>query len=152
MATVPRLHTRRLSRLILTALCIGAVGCGGDNSSSQRDTYTAQIRSAVERLMESESIKDQCEAGVSERFVREVYVTLARCRQANKPDADDDEPDTATISATRIKGDKATTGVTLKSAKAHARRAASRSSRSPGPGRSIASASSSCVRSSRRCQ
>lgn len=116
MATAPRAHRRRLARLILLALCAVAVGCG-DDGSSDAGTDTEQIRSAVERLMESETVKDQCEAHVSERFVREVYVSLARCREANKPDGENDEPDSATISATRIDGGRATTGVTLTSVK-----------------------------------
>ena len=114
----PRPHARRRSRLLLVALCAVAAGCGGDDSSSDTASDTDQIRAAVKRLMESESVRDQCEAGVSDRFVREVYVNLARCRAANKPDdGDQDERDSATISATRIDGDKATTGVTLTSVK-----------------------------------
>lgn len=117
MATVPRSPCRRLTRPMLAALCAVAAGCGGDDGSSDAASDTDQIRVAVERLMESESVEDQCEKGVTERFVREVYVTLARCREANKPDGDDDEPDTARISETRIDGDRATTGVMLTSAK-----------------------------------
>ena len=122
MATAPRPHSRRLALLILAGLCALAGGCGGDDGSSgsAKDSDEQQIFAAVERLMESERVDDQCEKAVSERFVREVYVTLARCREANKPDDDDDEPDSARISATRIDDDdddKATTGVTLTSAK-----------------------------------
>lgn len=116
MATAPRSHCRRLTRPILAAVCALAAGCGGGDSSSDANSDVDEIRVAVERVMESESVEDQCERGVSERFVREVYGTLARCREANRPDGDD-EPDSATISATRIDGDKATTGVTLTSAK-----------------------------------
>ncbi|MFP5364143.1 MAG: hypothetical protein ACLGI5_15600 [Thermoleophilia bacterium] len=101
---------------MLAALCAVAAGCGA-NGASDAASDTDQIRVAVQRLMESESVEDQCEKGVTERFVREVYVTLARCREANRPDGDDDEPDSARISATRIDGDRATTGVTLTSAK-----------------------------------
>lgn len=117
MATVPRSLCRRLTRPMLAALCMAAAGCGADDSSWEGTSDTDQIRAAVERVMEAESVEDQCERGVSERFVREVYVTLARCREANEPDADDDEPDVAKISATRIARDKATTRVTLTSAK-----------------------------------
>lgn len=102
---------------MLAALCTVAAGCGGGDSSSRAQTDREQIRAAVERLMESESVEDQCETAVSDRFVREVYVTAARCRATNRVDADDDEPDSATIFATRIDRHKATTGVTLTSAK-----------------------------------
>ena len=118
MAAVSRAHPRRLTRLILSALCAVAAGCGGDDSSTGINEDRQQIQAAVERLMESESVEDQCDTGVSERFVREVYVTVARCRQANKRYVDDDERASATISSTRIDGgDKATTRVTLTSAR-----------------------------------
>lgn len=112
MATAPRRHYRRLSRLILAAACAIAAGCGGQGGASQ----TEQIETAVKRVMESESVKDQCETGVSERFVREVYGTLVQCREANTGQAGDPAPDTARVSATRIDGDRATTSVTLTSA------------------------------------
>jgi hypothetical protein len=73
----------------------------------------------VKRVLESDTVEDQCETGVSARFVREVYVTLAQCRRANAPvPGDGDSPsDRAQISATRIDGARATTGVTLTSAR-----------------------------------
>jgi hypothetical protein len=114
MATAPQPSTRRLSLGLLVALCALAVGCGeADRPPTERD----QIETAVRRVLESTSVVDQCQAGVSERFVREVYVTLARCRRANAPaPADDDSPnDRAQISETRIDGARATTGVTLTS-------------------------------------
>ncbi len=118
MAAVPRAHPRRLPRLILAALCAVVAGCGSADSSTGIDEDRQQIQAAVERLMESERVEDQCRTGVSERFIREVYVTVARCREANKRYVDDDEAASATISATRIDGgDKATTAVTLTSAK-----------------------------------
>lgn len=113
MATAPRPPTRRPSRLVLVALCAAAAGCGGDDARSD----TEQIAAAVDRVMESVRVEDLCEVGVSPRFVREVYGTLARCRQANAPAPGDPPPDSASISATRIDGDRATTGVTLTSVK-----------------------------------
>ncbi len=110
---VPRSPIRRLSRLVPVALCVVAGGCGGADGPSD----TEQIATAVDRVMESERVADQCEAGVSRRFVRDVYGTLARCRRANAPQPGDPPPDSATISATRIDGDHATTGVTLTSVK-----------------------------------
>lgn len=117
MASAPRSHSRRPSHPILAALCVVLAGCGGAESAPKKDGDAAEIQSAVERLLESESVSDQCETGVSERFVREVYVTIARCREANEPTAEDDRPDTATTFATRIDADRATTGVTLASVK-----------------------------------
>ena len=116
MASAPRPPTRRLSRLILAALCALAAGCGGADDGDDGSSDARQILTAVERIMESEKVEDQCERGASDRFVREVYATLARCRQANRTD-DEDKPDSATISATRIDGGKATTVVALTSAK-----------------------------------
>jgi len=116
MATAPRVPTRRLSRPILAALCAVTAGCGGGNDGDAEPSDTQEIRGAVERVMESQDVRDQCETGASDRFVREVYVTLARCRRANRPD-EDEEPDSATSSATRIDGDEATTVVTLTSVK-----------------------------------
>lgn len=115
MAPATRPLLRRLPGLGLAALCVLAAGCGGDDDDASSDTE--QIARAVDRVMESESVKDQCETGVSERFVREVYVSLAFCREANEPEPDDPPPDSAGVSATRIDGDKATTGVTLTSVK-----------------------------------
>jgi hypothetical protein len=113
MATASQPSTRRLSRLLLVALCAVAAGCGGQEAPSK----DGPIKTAVKRVLESESVEDQCETGVSERFVREVYVTLAQCRRANAPAPDDRDspPDSAQISTTRIEGDRATTGVTLTS-------------------------------------
>lgn len=116
MATVLRPHLARLARAILAALCVAASGCGagGDDDAVLNDD--AQIEAAVERLMESERVEDQCEVAVSERFVREVYGTLATCRKVNGED-EDSEPDDATTAATRIDGADATTAVTLTSVK-----------------------------------
>lgn len=116
MARAPRPRTARLSRLILAGLCAVAAGCGGDDETPP-DTDAGQIRAVAERLFESESVADQCERAVSPRFVRETYVTPAHCRVANSRDGDEGLPDTAAIAATRIDGDRATTGVILKSAK-----------------------------------
>jgi len=115
MARTTRPLLRLLSGLGLAALCTLAAGCGGGDDDTPSDTE--QIARAVDGVMESDSVKDQCETAVSDRFVREVYRTLAFCREANKPEPDDPAPDTAGISATRIDGDKATTGVTLMSVK-----------------------------------
>jgi hypothetical protein len=117
MATAPRHPIRRLALLALAMLCVVlATGCGGDDSSSSdAASDEEQIQVAVERLMESERVEDQCETAVSARFVREVYLSLARCRRVNKADGDEDPPDTAKLSETRIDGDAATTGVTLTS-------------------------------------
>ncbi len=116
MASAPRSHRRPPARLILALLTVIAVtGCGGDDGSPQPSSDQDQIRVAVERLLESESVENQCETAVTARFVREVYSSLARCRAANRPDDEDDEPDSAAISATRIEGDRATTAVTLTS-------------------------------------
>jgi hypothetical protein len=113
MATASQPSTRRLSRPLVVALCAVAAGCGGRDAPSD----DGPIETAVKRVLESENVEDQCETGVSERFVREVYLTLAQCRRANAPvPADrDSPPDRAQISATRITGDRATTGVTLTS-------------------------------------
>lgn len=116
MASARRPRTARLSRLILAGLCAAAAGCGGGDEAKP-DSDAEQIRAVAERLLESERVEDQCERTVSPRFVRETYLTLARCRVANRPDPDDGPPDTAAVGATRIDGDKATTGVTLTSAK-----------------------------------
>jgi|GEM_PF-6791757 len=113
MATAPRPPTRRLSRLALTALCAVAAGCGGEDGPSDAE----QISTAVKRVMESERVADQCEAGVSKRFVREIYETPARCRRAAAPQPGDPPPDSAAIAATRIDGERATTAVTLTSVK-----------------------------------
>lgn len=113
MATASQPPTRRLSRLALAVLCAAAAGCGGADDASDSD----QIETAVKRVMESDSVEDQCEVGVSERFVREVYVTRAHCREANRPAAGDPPPDSAAISATRVAGDRATTRLTLTSVK-----------------------------------
>lgn len=109
----PRTHTARLARVILAALCMAAAGCGGNDEAASDDE---QIRAAVERLMESKSVEDQCVAGVTDRFVRDAYGTLARCRTANTDD-ENSEPDSATTSATRVDGANATTAVTLTSVK-----------------------------------
>lgn len=116
MATAPRPHTARPARAILAALCVVVAGCGagGDDDAASGDD--AQIAAAVERLMESERVEDQCEVAVSDRFVREVYGTVAACRTVNTDD-DDSPPDTATTAATRIDGADATTAVTLTSVK-----------------------------------
>jgi hypothetical protein len=100
-------------RPLLLALCAVAAGCGGQDTPSAE----GPIEIAVKRVLESENVEDQCETGVSERFVREVYLTLAQCRRANAPVPEDrDAPrDSARISATRIDGDRATTAVTLTS-------------------------------------
>jgi hypothetical protein len=117
MATAPKPSHACLSRLILAGLCAVAAGCGGEDT----DSDTEQITTAVKRVMESEDVRDQCETGVSERFVREVYVTLAQCREVNKtdPGEEDDAPDAARISHTRIEGGggRATTAVILTSVK-----------------------------------
>jgi hypothetical protein len=118
MATASQPSTQRLSLGLLAALCALAAGCGEpDRPPTQRE----QIETAVKRVLESQTVADQCEAGVSERFLREVYGTLAQCRRANAPAPeaqDDDAPnDSARIAATRIDGDRATTGVTLTSAR-----------------------------------
>lgn len=113
MAPAPLLPVRRTSRLILVGLCAIAAGCGGEDGPSD----TEQIATAVDRVMESVRVDDQCVAGVSARFLREVYGTLARCRLATAPQPGDPPPDSATISATRIDGDRATTSVTLTSVK-----------------------------------
>jgi hypothetical protein len=113
MATASQPHLRRASRLSLALLCVAAAGCGADDSPSD----TQQIARAVERVLESQSVTDQCDTGVSRHFVREVYLTRANCRKANEPRAGDPPPDTAKVFATRIDGDRATTGVTLTSVK-----------------------------------
>jgi hypothetical protein len=115
MVPASQLFVRRASRLLLAGLCAIAAGCGGDDKD-ETASDTEQIAAAVERLLESEKVKDQCETAVSERFVREVYVTLAHCRKTNA-DPSDSPPDTAKVSATRVDGDRATTGVTLTSVK-----------------------------------
>jgi hypothetical protein len=109
MAPAPRLS------LVLLCACAVAVaaGCGSDDGP----TEVEQITRAVERVLESDSVTDQCDTGISEHFAREVYGTRAHCREANEPRADDPAPDEAEVSATRIDGDKATTGVTLTSAR-----------------------------------
>jgi len=113
MATASQPSPRRLSRLLLVALCAVAASCG-DQEAPSKD---GPIETAVKRVLESENVEDQCETGVSERFVREVYVTLAQCRRANAPAPGDRDsrPDSAQISTTRVEGDRATTGVTLTS-------------------------------------
>jgi hypothetical protein len=112
MATASRPRIRSLSRLTLAGLCAVAAGCGGDDAPSDSE----QIRAVVTRVMESADVKVQCETGVSERFVREAYVTLAHCRRARQAAAGaDDLPDRAAVSATRIDGDRATTAVALTS-------------------------------------
>ena len=112
MATASRPPTRCLSLLLLAGLCAVA-GCGREDGPSD----TEQIATAVDRLMESARVEDQCEAGVSARFVREVHGTLARCRRSTAPAPGDPPPDRATIAATRVDGDRATTAVTLTSVK-----------------------------------
>lgn len=97
---------RALMGFTVTALCIGAVGCGDDERSD-----TEQIASAVKRVFMSTSAADQCEA-VSDRFAREVSGGRARCRRSY--DADDVRPDVTKVAATRIDGDRATTEVTLR--------------------------------------
>ncbi|HVF76683.1 MAG TPA: hypothetical protein VNA28_00175 [Solirubrobacteraceae bacterium] len=114
MATAPRHHGRLALRATAMLCVVLWTGCGGDDSSASDED---QIRGAVERLLESDSVKDQCETAVSPLFVREVYTSLARCREVTKPDGDEVPPETAKISATRIDGDAATTGVTLTSVK-----------------------------------
>ncbi len=114
MATAPRSHTAHLARAGLAAVCGVVLGCGGGDDAPSDER---QIQSAVERLLESERIVDQCETGVSPRFVREVYGTLVRCREANRPNPDASDPDTARTSAVRIDGERASVGVTLTSVK-----------------------------------
>jgi len=106
MATASQPSRRRLSRLLLVALGTVAAGCGGPSDDEQ-------IESAVKRVMASASVKDQCETAVSERYVREVYVTLARCRGVAAPA----QGDKARVFATRVDGDRASTGVTVTSAR-----------------------------------
>ena len=111
MAAASQPSRRRLSRLLVVALCAISTGCGGQDAPPA----DGPIETAVKRVLESESVEDQCATGVSERFVREVYLTLAQCRRANAP-ADRDAPlDRAQVTATRIDGDRATTAVTLTS-------------------------------------
>jgi hypothetical protein len=116
MATASQPSTRRLSLGLLVTLCALAAGCG---EPDRPPTRSEQIETAVKRVLESDTVVDQCETGVSERFVREVYGTRAQCRRANAPvPEDDDSPnDSAQISATRVDGTRATTGVTLTSAR-----------------------------------
>jgi len=113
MATASQPSRRRLSRPLLVALCAVAAGCGGQEAPPP----DGPIATAVKRVLQSDNVEDQCETGVSERFVREIYLTLAQCRRTNArpPDDRDAPPDRAQISATRIDGDRATTGVTLTS-------------------------------------
>lgn len=113
MATSPQPPVRRARRLSLVLVCAFAAGCGAGDAPSDAE----QITRAVERVLESGSVTDQCQTGVSDRFVREVYGTRAHCREANEPRAGDPPPDMAQVSATRIRGDRATTGVTLTSVK-----------------------------------
>lgn len=100
--------------MVLVALCAAVAGCGG---AQDPPSDSEQIATAVDRVMESDRVADQCEAGVSPRFVREVYGTLARCRRANLPRPGDPPPDSAATSATLIDNDRATTAVTLTTVK-----------------------------------
>ncbi len=100
-----RLAGRHASSLVLAG-CVLLAACGDDQPSD-----TQQIASAVKRATVGENVKDQCEAAVSSRYVREFYGSVAVCREQNEPDPDDKTRENATVSDTRIDGDKATTGV-----------------------------------------
>jgi hypothetical protein len=116
MAIAPKLSPRRAGWLMLAALLAFAGGCGGDGDAESRPD-SEEITKAVERVLESDDVDDQCERGVTRRFVREIYLSAAHCRDATKPDPGDPPPDTAKVSAIRIDGDRATAGVELTSVK-----------------------------------
>jgi hypothetical protein len=91
-------------RLGLVCVCLLASGCGGDGDHSE----AGQIATAVERAIISDDVKANCETAVTKRYVREIYGSLAACREANEPKRGDDTVAKAPTSETRIDGLKAT--------------------------------------------
>lgn len=106
--TLPRRRQCAL-RLCLIVACLVVAGCGKDDPPSDNK----QIASVLTRTATSADVKVQCETAVSRHFVQEVYGNLEHCRLVNEPDPDDDLPTGATIVATRVDADKATTRMTI---------------------------------------
>ena len=98
------------------ALGGGALGCGSD-----APTEAERVARAAGAAATAASLKELCERRASPRFVREVYGNLNTCLELNKlgQGLDPDKvksaksPLKASVSATRINGDKATTLVTI---------------------------------------
>jgi hypothetical protein len=100
---------RTLPWLALIASCAAVAGCGGGEEPSD----TAQIASVLKSVATSTSVKVQCDTGVTDRFIREVYRSAKKCREVSK-DTDSDSPArSATVTDTRIAGDRATTALAM---------------------------------------
>jgi hypothetical protein len=99
---------RRLLLVTIVGLA-GLAGCGDEEAPAGEDT----VRQALERALTTRDSVEKCNGVFTARLVAEVYGSLARCEEAERPHPNERPAKALRLQGTRVEESRATSRVTL---------------------------------------